>query len=110
MSIIPDSIRWPEAMLHILNGPEHRLHRSSDSSTYIDYGPAPNNGAGFYKNIGGKELPNAPHFTTSLTADYTMPVSANWAATLHGDFYWQSQSWARVFNDGSMTRFTAIRT
>jgi len=64
----------------------------------VDYGPAPNGGTGFYKNVGGNELPNAPHFTTSFTADFTMPVSANWAATLHGDFYWQSQSWARVFN------------
>ncbi|HEV2562002.1 MAG TPA: TonB-dependent receptor [Rhizomicrobium sp.] len=64
----------------------------------VDYGPAPNNGTGFYKNVGGNELPNAPHYTTSFTADYTMPVSADWAATLHGDFYWQSQSWARVFN------------
>jgi len=26
-------------------------------------------------------------------------VSADWAATLHGDFYWQSQSFARIFND-----------
>jgi iron complex outermembrane recepter protein len=64
----------------------------------VDYGPVPNNGEGFAKPLGGKQLPNAPHYTTSLTADYTMPVSANWAATLHGDFYWQSQSWARVFN------------
>ena len=28
-----------------------------------------------------------------------MPVSEDWAATLHGDFYWQSQSLARIFND-----------
>jgi iron complex outermembrane receptor protein len=62
-------------------------------------GLPPNNGEGFAKPVGGNELPNAPHFTASLTADYTMPVSANWAATLHGDFYWQSQSFARVFND-----------
>ncbi len=62
-------------------------------------GLPPNNGEGFEKNVGGNELPNAPHFTISVTADYTVPVSANWAATLHGDFYWQSNSWARVFND-----------
>ena len=62
-------------------------------------GLPPNNGEGFAKNVGGNELPNAPHYTVSLTGDYTMPVSANWAATLHGDFYWQSQSFARVFND-----------
>jgi iron complex outermembrane receptor protein len=62
-------------------------------------GLVPNNGEGFAKNVGGNQLPNAPHYTASLTADYTMPVSANWAATLHSDFYWQSQSFARVFND-----------
>ena len=65
----------------------------------VDYGPAPNNGEGFDKNLSGNQLPNAPHFTTSFSADYTMPVSEDWAATLHSDFYWQSQSWARIFND-----------
>ncbi len=64
----------------------------------IDYGAVPNNGEGFSKNVGGNELPNAPHFTTSLSVDYTIPVSQDWAATAHSDFYWQSQSWARVFN------------
>jgi|HubBroStandDraft_2_1064218.scaffolds.fasta_scaffold13732_2 iron complex outermembrane receptor protein len=58
-----------------------------------------NNGAGFAKNLGGNQLPNAPHFTTSLTAEYTLPISEDWAATLHSDLYWQSQSFARVFND-----------
>ena len=58
-----------------------------------------NDGEGFAKNLGGNELPNAPHFTTSLSAEYTLPVSEDWAATLHSDFYWQSQSFARVFND-----------
>jgi len=65
----------------------------------VNYGPAPNNGEGFSKNLGGNELPNAPHFTVSLSGEYTIPVSEDWAATLHSDFYWQSQSWARVFND-----------
>ncbi|HUJ03845.1 MAG TPA: TonB-dependent receptor [Rhizomicrobium sp.] len=65
----------------------------------FDPADAPNNGEGIKKDLGGNELPNAPHFTTSLSADYTMPVSEDWAATLHGDFYWQSQSWARIFND-----------
>jgi iron complex outermembrane receptor protein len=65
----------------------------------VDYGPAPNNGEGFSKNLAGNQLPNAPHFTTSLTAEYSMPMSEDWLATLHADFYWQSQSWARVFED-----------
>jgi iron complex outermembrane receptor protein len=71
------------------------------ATQYPGFNPltAPNNGGGFDKNVGGNQLPNAPHFTTSLTAEYTMPVSDDWAATLHGDFYWQSQQWARVFED-----------
>jgi iron complex outermembrane receptor protein len=70
-------------------------------SGYAGFDPstAPNNGEGFAKNLGGNELPNAPHFTTSLSAEYTLPVTEDWAATLHSDFYWQSQSFARVFND-----------
>ncbi len=62
-------------------------------------GLAPNNGEGWAKKLGGNELPNAPHFTTSFSVDYTIPVSEDWAATAHSDFYWQSQSWARIFND-----------
>jgi len=65
----------------------------------FDPSTAPNNGEGFAKNLGGNQLPNAPHFTTSLGADYTIPVSEDWAATLHSDFYWQSQSFTRIFND-----------
>jgi iron complex outermembrane receptor protein len=60
---------------------------------------APNNGEGFDKDLSGKQLPNAPHFTSSLSAEYTVPVSEDWAATLHTDFYWQSQSFARIFDD-----------
>jgi iron complex outermembrane receptor protein len=72
---------------------------NTDSYTGINAGPAPNNGEGFDKRLGGNQLPNAPHFTTSLAAEYTVPVSNDWAATFHTDFYWQSQEWARVFED-----------
>ncbi len=65
----------------------------------VDYGPVPNSGEGFEKSVGGNQLPNSPHFTTSISADYTMPLSADWAGTLHGDFYWQSRSYWRIFND-----------
>jgi len=65
----------------------------------VDYGPAPNNGEGFAKDVGGNQMPSAPHFTTSVSADYTMPLSADWVGTLHSDFYWQSDTFARVFND-----------
>ena len=70
---------------------------------YLDY-PEANNGTGLYKDLSGNELPNAPHFTVSVGADYSVPVTSNWAATLHGDFYWQDKSWARIFNDNPYDR------
>jgi len=68
---------------------------------YVGFDPAtaPNGGQGFTKNIGGNSLPNTPHFNTNISADYTMPLSPDWAGTLHGDFYWQSSSYWRIFND-----------
>lgn len=69
-----------------------------------DYGPAPNNGEGFAKDLGGNKLPNAPPFTVSFSAEYSLPLSADWAGTLHGDYYWQDYSWARVFNDNPYDR------
>jgi len=70
----------------------------------VDYGPVPNNGQGFAKDLSGHELPNAPHFTVSLSAEYSLPISEDWAGTLHGDYYWQDYSWARVFNDNPYDR------
>ncbi len=58
-----------------------------------------NNGEGFDKDLGGNELPNAPPFTVSAGAQYTMPLSSDWAGTLRADYYWQDYSWARIFND-----------
>jgi iron complex outermembrane receptor protein len=60
---------------------------------------APNSGAGFSKNLAGNQLPNAPPVTLSFGSQYTMPLTTDWAGTLRGDFYWQSDSFARVFND-----------
>ncbi len=69
-----------------------------------DYGPAPNSGAGFDKNLGGNELPNTPPFTVSAGAQYTVPVTNDWAATFRADYYWQDYSWARIFNDNPYDR------
>jgi len=68
---------------------------------YPGFNPAtaPNGGQGLSKPLGGHKLPNAPPFTVSFGAQYTTPVATDWAATLRGDFYWQADSWARVFND-----------
>ncbi len=70
----------------------------------FDPSTAPNNGAGFSKNLGGNQLPNAPPLTVSFGAQYTLPLSTEWAGTLRGDYYWQDYSWARVFNDNPYDR------
>ena len=59
---------------------------------------APNGGAGFFADLSGNELPNAPHWTAALGAQYTMTLPGGWDATLRGDFYWQAESYARVYN------------
>ena len=77
-----------------------------DPGNYPGFDPAsaPNNGEGWAKNLGGNELPNAPPFTVSMSADYTIPVTSDWASTFHIDYYWQDYSWARVFNDNPYDR------
>jgi iron complex outermembrane receptor protein len=54
-------------------------------------------GAGIAKKLGGNELPNSPHWTANIGAQYTIDQDA-WKVTFRGDAYWQSQSWARVYN------------
>jgi len=73
---------------------------------YIGFDPttAPNDGEGIAKNLGGNSLPNAPPYTVSFGAQYTTPLTTDWAGTLRGDFYWQDASWWRVFNDLSYDR------
>jgi outer membrane receptor protein involved in Fe transport len=73
---------------------------SMGSTSYGGFDPttAPNNGQGFTKSLDGKQLPNTPPVTLSAGTQYSMPLSADWAATLRGDFYWQADSYARIFN------------
>jgi outer membrane receptor protein involved in Fe transport len=81
-----------------LAGSPGHPYTGQNTSNGVDYGPAPNGGAGFYKDLSGHELPNAPHITATITADYTIPLPNNWLATLHTDLYYQSEAWTRVFN------------
>jgi len=57
-----------------------------------------NRGEGFLKDLSGNELPNAPDFTATITADYTLPLPSDWLMTLHTDLYYQSEAWTRIFN------------
>jgi iron complex outermembrane receptor protein len=85
-------------------GPAYATYEGFDPST------APNNGRGFTKQLGGNELPNAPNYTATVTADYTMPLRGDWMLTLHGDYHYQGESWARVFNSDPYDRIEAFST
>jgi outer membrane receptor protein involved in Fe transport len=64
---------------------------------YVD--DVPNHGEGLFKDISNNMMPNAPPFTASLGAQYSMPITSDWAATFRADGYWQDNSYWRVFND-----------
>ena len=74
------------------------------------FGLPPNDGTGFSKNVGGDKLPNAPPYTVSVGAQYTVPLSSDWAGTLRSDFYWQDSSWWRVFDDSPFDRLRGYDT
>lgn len=58
------------------------------------------NGEGVVQNLKGNQLPNAPHFTAAIGAQYKWDLNSDWNATIRGDFYHQSRSEAR-FNNAS---------
>ena len=48
-------------------------------------------------DLDGNELPNSPEWTVSLGAQYTWNLG-DWDATLRGDYYHQSKTFARIYN------------
>lgn len=67
---------------------------------------APNGGRGFYAQLEGNELPNAPRLTMNVGAQYTVPLDrGDWELTFRGDYYRQSKSFGRVYN----TEFDRLR-
>ena len=49
----------------------------------------------------GKQLPNSPHFTLSVGAQYSWNLPERWLATVRADYYVQSSSYARIYNDAA---------
>jgi outer membrane receptor protein involved in Fe transport len=54
--------------------------------------------AGVPAKLRGNELPNSPHWTASVGAQYQWEFGAGWTATPRLDFYYQGKSYARIFN------------
>ena len=73
-------------------------YEGSYGFTYDPAKDAPNGGAGFAKNVGGNELPNAPHITVSLSPQYTF-MTSHGDLILRADLYYQGPSWARIYQD-----------
>ena len=61
-------------------------------------GSVSNVGQGVLRNLEGNDLPNSPNFTVSLGAQYAIELPGDWKATVRGDFYWQDDSYARIYN------------
>ncbi|MDB5472050.1 MAG: TonB-dependent receptor [Caulobacter sp.] len=57
-----------------------------------------NPSAGIPDQLGGNELPNSPHWTVSLGAQYQWQLGASWTLTPRVDFYYQGESYARIYN------------
>ncbi|MDB5455210.1 MAG: TonB-dependent receptor, partial [Caulobacter sp.] len=49
-------------------------------------------------NLSGNELPNSPHWTVSLGAQYSWDLPGGWTTTLRGDYYRQSEQFTRIYN------------
>lgn len=73
-----------------------------DPSTGLPYDvddyPHLNGGSGFITDLSGHELPNAPRITFNLGAEYDWRIGDQWDVTARGDFYWQDDSYHRVYN------------
>jgi iron complex outermembrane receptor protein len=110
----------PVTKLPYVTNPTHWLFGNASTPTpitanwagYTGFDPAtaPNNGAGFFKDLSGNELPNAPNYTATLMADYTVPLRGNWTVTLHTDLYWQSSAWWSIFNDHEYAKLKPYMT
>jgi outer membrane receptor protein involved in Fe transport len=54
--------------------------------------------AGHEVDLTGRELPNSPHMTANFGAEYSWPLGGGWAATARADYYWQDNTFARIYN------------
>jgi len=83
--------------------PTARIEQRNGEPFSAEYGDVYHSAAGALAQarhvfLGGNELPNSPHWTANIGAQYGWDVLDGWRATVRGDAYWQSQSWARVYN------------
>ena len=49
-------------------------------------------------DLKGREMPSSPEFTVSLGAQYSWTWGSDWDALARVDYYWQAESFSRVYN------------
>jgi outer membrane receptor protein involved in Fe transport len=52
-------------------------------------------------SLKGKELPNAPHYTVTIGAQYSFDLPGGWDAVARADYYHQSETFARIYNSAA---------
>jgi outer membrane receptor protein involved in Fe transport len=62
------------------------------------------NTVGVYTGLKGHELPNSPHWTGTIGAQYTWHLGGDWHTTFRADTSYQSGSFATLFNEPSSDR------
>ncbi|MCE2390686.1 MAG: TonB-dependent receptor plug domain-containing protein [Proteobacteria bacterium] len=58
------------------------------------------NPIGFESDLDGNELPQAPELTVKLGGQYTFELGERYQVTLRADWYWQDETWGRIYNLG----------
>lgn len=73
-------------------------YNPADPTAWIDQvSGAPNQSRGFYADLSGNEMPNSPHWTVNIGAQYTISLG-DFDITARGDLYHQGKSYARIYN------------
>jgi outer membrane receptor protein involved in Fe transport len=57
--------------------------------------------AGHEVDLSGKSLPNSPEWTFNFGAQYSWSLGGNWQATARADYYWQDDSYSRIYNSSA---------
>ena len=60
--------------------------------------PELNGGAGLRADLSGNELPQSPHLTVSVGGQHSFDMTQQWRGTIRLDYYWQGESYHRVYN------------
>jgi iron complex outermembrane receptor protein len=61
-------------------------------------------GAGAPYDLTGNELQNAPSWNAGIGAQYTHRFENGYQLVGRADYYWQDESWARVFNNPNLDK------